>query len=155
MQQPSETLPLKGLHLPEAPSWFPLTPAWWASFAGLAVVTAFTIWLVKRHRAHRVAKNAALKLIVKQTTPSQAMEVVRQVAFSYYDRKQLASLTGEAWYQFLDKELGNTRFEPNSESWQSALYTGKPLPKEIDFIADCEYWIRHALPPKKRGQVSD
>ncbi|WP_394244206.1 DUF4381 domain-containing protein [Vibrio astriarenae] len=155
MQQQADTLPLKGLHLPDAPSWFPLSMAWWLTLFTIIVLSMLTFWLLKRRRTQHAPKRTALKLITQQQTPSQAMEVVRQVAFSYYSRQEFAALTGSAWYDFLDAELGSDRFKPKSELWQSALYMSNEKVEELDYITDCEYWIRHALPPKRRGGKSE
>ncbi|MGL6260847.1 DUF4381 domain-containing protein [Vibrio sp. WXL103] len=150
MQQAPDTLPLKGLHLPDAPSWFPLTAAWWLSLAGIIVLIGLGTWLLRRHQRRILPRNTALKLVKMQTSPSAAMEVLRQVSFSYFSREQLASLHGDAWYQFLDNKLGDARFVPRIEQWQAALYQPTSEQDVSSFIADCEHWIRHALPPKSR-----
>lgn len=150
MQQAPDTLPLKGLHLPDAPSWFPLTAAWWLSLAGIIVLLGLGTWLLRRHQQRVLPRNTALKLVKIQTSPSAAMEVLRQVSFSYFSREQLASLHGEAWYQFLDRQLGDERFVPRIADWQAVLYRPQSEQDVSSYIADCEYWIRHALPPKSR-----
>ncbi|MDR9830062.1 DUF4381 domain-containing protein [Vibrio sp. FNV 38] len=152
MQPPSETLPLKGLHLPDVPSWFPFSTAWWLTFATIIICICLSLWILKRYQQHRLAKNTALKLVAHQSNPTQAMEILRQVAFSYYPRHQLASLTGHQWYEFLDEELGSVKFTSKSEIWQSMLYTENLDADPNELVGDCEYWIRHALPPKKRGR---
>lgn len=42
----TSTLPLQPMHLPDAPSWFPLAWGWWALIAGafLLVLIVILIW---------------------------------------------------------------------------------------------------------------
>ncbi|MCU8167968.1 DUF4381 domain-containing protein [Vibrio vulnificus] len=148
----STPLELQPLILPAVPSWFPLAWGWWASFASVVValllLTAFFLWRKKRLKA----KRAALKLFVKPITPhtpSSAIELLRQAALCYYTREAIASLHGEQWYQFLDLQLGETRFSDKMPLWQAALYQNKHGEHDSELVNDCLVWVEKALPPKR------
>lgn len=98
------------------------------------------------------AKRAALKLFVKPITPhtpSSAIELLRQAALCYYPREAIASLHGEQWYQFLDLQLGETRFSDKMPLWQAALYQNKHGEHDNELVNDCLVWVEKALPPKR------
>ncbi|MCW8345711.1 DUF4381 domain-containing protein [Vibrio sp. ZSDZ65] len=121
----SHPLELSSLTLPTAPSWWPLGPGWWISALALAFIIVCSIFWYRRNKQKTRAKRAALNLfkIERHTlTPSSAIEVVRQAALSYYPRQDIAKLSGQSWYQFLDSQLAENVFSPNQALWNQALY---------------------------------
>ncbi|NLS11750.1 DUF4381 domain-containing protein [Vibrio sp. SM6] len=148
------TLALDPLVLPHAPSWFPLAWGWWATLAFVVITIIALILTVRIHRSRRKAKRTALSLFAQgniATSPSAALELLRQAALCYYPRETIASLNGDAWYQFLDEQIGEARFMPKLEQWQAALYQTVSN-EECDnrtLIQDCYDWVAKALPPKR------
>ncbi|MFM2587187.1 DUF4381 domain-containing protein [Vibrio sp. TBV020] len=146
-------LPLNPMHLPEPPSWLPLSWGWWALIAGL-LVTTLTLYLFVRWRKKRLApKKTALRLLANGNKPSEAIELVRQAALCYFPREQIAQLTGKEWYTFLDSQLTTPRFSDNYDTWQQALYSKETVPGSDLLIQHCSEWVEQALPPKK-GMIS-
>ena len=116
--------------------------------AVLLLITVFFVWRRKRLKA----KRAALQLFLKPTTPhtpSTAIELLRQSALCYHSRAAIASLHGEKWYQFLDTQLGETRFSNKIALWQAALYQNVRSEHDAELIQDCQLWVEKALPPKR------
>lgn len=152
-QSLTNILALNPIHLPPSPSWWPL--AWgWISLVGCIFVALLLIYLIIRWRIKRIApKKTALRLLNPthgKLTPSDAIELVRQAAFCYFPRKEIAHLTGQEWYAFLDKQFGKPLFLPNALLWQQTLYQHTHSENEVKLIDDCYQWIQHSLPPKKR-----
>ncbi|NAX19578.1 DUF4381 domain-containing protein [Vibrio sp. V39_P1S14PM300] len=149
-QANSSLLPLNPMHLPDAPSWFPLAWGWWA-IAGTLVLAVLLFWmLMRRKKKHLAPKKTALRLLAANQHPSSAIELVRQAALCYFPREEIAKLTGKEWHAFLDSYLNTPLFEPNQEQWQRALYTKEPVASADMLVQHCAQWVNEALPPKKR-----
>lgn len=146
----SSLLPLNALHLPPAPSWFPLAWGWWAALAAV-VVSLFVILLLIRWNKKRLApKKTALRLLANGQKPSEAIELVRQAALCYYPREEIAQLTGKEWYDFLDSQMAQPCFVDHYDDWQQALYSKQPHHNAPLLIQHCSDWVAQALPPKRR-----
>ncbi|MBB4724093.1 DUF4381 domain-containing protein [Xanthomonas euvesicatoria] len=100
-----QSLPLRDVHLPPSPSWWPLAPGWWLVIAVVVLVmgSAWVWWWRQRQRQRRwlAAFDAEL---ARATTPAQrlaAVSVLLRRAARRVD-PQADRLQGEAWLQFLD-----------------------------------------------------
>ncbi|AZR32270.1 DUF4381 domain-containing protein [Xanthomonas vasicola] len=100
-----QSLPLRDVHLPPSPSWWPLAPGWWLVIAVIVLVIggAWVWWWRGRQRQSRwlAAFDAELQ---RATTPAQRLAAIsmllRRAGRSvdpHADRLQ-----GDAWLQFLD-----------------------------------------------------
>ncbi|WGV97862.1 DUF4381 domain-containing protein [Vibrio sp. YMD68] len=153
----SALLPLNDLQLPPVPSWFPLAWGWWGSAFAIIAVIALILGLMKWNKKRLAPKKTALKLLQQgqnQQNPSDAIELVRQAALCYFPREQIAHLTGQEWYVFLDSHLASPTFVPNANQWQQALYKKESIEEPQLLIEHCYQWVNEALPPKrgrKRG----
>lgn len=160
----TQPIPLKPLHLPTEPGIWPLPWGYWAILAVSIVTVLLLIWLTRSYKRKARAKKAALKLIESHngSTPSSALEIIRQAALSYFPREDIAKLSGDQWLAFLDSQLDNPRFKANSHRWQQALYR-KPTNIQTtngdntdgahadrELINDCLHWVQYALPPKRK-----
>lgn len=147
---------LNALHLPDAPTWWPLAWGWWAGAASIVLVVVIIMLVIRWKRKRMAPKKTALRLLnphLKQT-PSSAIELLRQAALCYFPREEIAHLTGNAWYTFLDTQVGRPLFVPNETVWQQALYQKQKIADADALVADCYQWVNDALPPKKRRPVS-
>ena len=114
---------LKDIHLPEPVGLWPIAPGWY----GLAVLVLLGI-LVLTYFIHRQHKNArakkqALQLLDTYKTQyvhdgnaqlmsSRISELLKQVALVYFPRREVASLHGEAWIEFLNNTSKGIDFNP-------------------------------------------
>ncbi len=141
-------LPLESLRLPLEPSAWPLAWGWWLIlFATLGLVFVLVYLLYRRQQQHR-AKKQALRQFSPTTNVIDAHNLMRQAAMSYFPRQEIAALTGESWYQFLDKQISKPMFVSKQDCWNNALYQSSEQSPEL--IADAKQWIAQALPPKGR-----
>lgn len=117
-----EQIPLRDLHLPEAIGWWPLAPGWWVLIA-LAVALLFVLLrLYLRTRARGAARRHALRQLDQLTADfeqhrnavtfsSDVSELLRRTMLAYAPRQEVAGLTGDAWLEWLDRDLDQPRFQ--------------------------------------------
>ena len=155
-------LPLRDIHLPEPVSWWPLAPGWW----GLAIVILLLIGLLflgrmlyRRGQLRREARQA-LQAIERQYQSHQddrqlaadLSALLRRVAISSSSRTEVASLTRDAWLDFLDRGVANSRFQKAFSSGVGRVLIEAPY-KPVATIEGttllklCAAWI-DALPHK-------
>ena len=115
-------IPLRDLHLPDAISWWPLAPGWWFV---IAVALVVLVYFLRRYRARR-ARGAARRYALRQLDVlvaefgqhgdavafSRGMsELLRRTMLAYAPRGEVAGLTGDAWIEWLDRDLDAARFQ--------------------------------------------
>ena len=111
-----DQLPLRDLHLPEPISWWPLAPGWWLV---IALVLFALGWLLlrawRKYQFHAPRRYAIRELATLEseylehrnpvTLGQQLSELLRRAMIAYAPRHEVAGLTGEAWLEWLDKDL--------------------------------------------------
>ena len=113
-----ESLQLQDIHLPESAGFWPLALGWWILIAiAILVATWVVIKVIKRAKKKRYQRiilgkfkilERKLKANPDNATVGEINTLLRQLAISYYPRREIASLTGGDWLHFLD-ESGDTR----------------------------------------------
>ena len=101
---------LHDFYQPPPPAWTPQTIGWYILFA-LAIITI--LWLmiraVRRWAANRYRRESLRELV---TLPmDQLSTLLKRTALVAWPRKQIASLNGPAWLQFLDASAGIDSFQ--------------------------------------------
>lgn len=150
-------LPLADIHLPDAPSYWPLAWGWWLAFAAIVLLFIAFFMLMKRRNQSLAAKKAALKQL-NTITDEQGLSAIntllKQAALSYYPRARVAPLTGEAWLMFLDQQLPEKKrgFTALQAQWLTGTYSNTTLTETE--LAQCKTvakrWLTHALPPQQK-----
>ena len=111
-----DQLPLRDLHLPEPIGWWPLAPGWWIV---IAIVLFALGWLLlrawRKYQFHAPRRYAIRELASVEaqylehrnpvTLGQQLSELLRRTMLAYAPRHEVAGLTGEAWLEWLDKDL--------------------------------------------------
>ncbi len=170
MNETAATLPLRDIHLPEPVSWWPPAPGWWLLIFAL-IVLGISIWLgIRRWQKKQRHRDSlkALKTIRAQfeqhrdvTTLLRELSVLmRRASISFYPRHTAASLTGDAWLQFLDDtsraRKNSNSFELGNGKWlATAPYLPNTATPDIDsaaLLALCERWL--SAQPNKRADVA-
>ncbi|MGI9627204.1 MAG: DUF4381 domain-containing protein [Longimicrobiales bacterium] len=163
MANVQEALP--GLHdivAPPAVSWAPGTVGW---ALVLAVLSALVGWgLVRRHRKnvanrYRVSALRELAAIERSWTDPGSRQgallaiptLLKRVALSFADRRQIASLTGEQWLGFLDRAYGGSGFQEGpGRALVSLAYEREPDPVDQEsvpaLLALVRIWIETHRP---------
>jgi hypothetical protein len=116
-----EQLPLRDIHLPEAIGWWPLAPGWWLLIAFALAAFALMLRWYLRKRARGAARRQALRQLVELTADyeqhrdatafmAQLSLLLRRSMLAYAPRDEVAGLTGDAWLEWLDRDLDAPRF---------------------------------------------
>ena len=158
---------LQNLHdiiSPHSASWLPPAPGWYA--LGLSIfllcswfsVQKYLTWKRNQYRREALKELGELQ---KQLTDSekyqqllpQLSELVKRTAIAAYGRSQIASLTGEDWFAFLDKTVATHLFtKGNGRLLQDCSY--QPPAQLLKFnneqVAGLQksvsYWIKKHQP---------
>ena len=116
-----QAIPLRGLHLPDAVGWWPLAPGWWLLGALLALGCGLLARAWLRRRAHAAARRKALRQLEESrsayayhgnpvTLGAEVSELLRRTMLAYAPRAEVAGLTGDAWLEWLDRDLDRPLF---------------------------------------------
>ena len=116
-----QAIPLRGLHLPEPVGWWPLAPGWWVLLAMLVVASVLLMRAWLRRRARSAARRRALRQLEESRAAyayhgnpvvlgAEVSELLRRTMLAYAPRSEVAGLTGDAWLEWLDRDLDIPRF---------------------------------------------
>ena len=117
---PQEILQLKDIHFPESPSIWPLAIGWWLLILLLLMVVIYLFFVIRNHsriQKHRKIlfnEYATLEQKLKDSPSKDLIAetniLLRRLALAYYPNQRVASLTGDAWLNFLNKTGQTDRF---------------------------------------------
>ncbi|MES9832936.1 MAG: DUF4381 domain-containing protein [Candidatus Thiodiazotropha sp. L084R] len=105
--------PLRDIRGIDPVSWWPLAPGWWLVLAGVLLLILVVVWLIRRRRLYplgRWQQDARRQLItLKQRikrepakpVANDLSELLRRIAIARCGREMTASLTDEAWLDWL------------------------------------------------------
>ena len=153
----SQELPLRDIHLPDPISWWPPAPGWWLLALGVLAVAIIVFTRLRRPKPGRSVKadsRLRLESLVReydqhrdaQRLLGDLSSLLRRVSLSFYDRTQIASLTGEAWLAQLDRALGGDDFSRGAgRALAAGPYRPNPQVDSAGLLALCRRWI-DALP---------
>jgi len=158
-----QSLPLRDIHMPEPMTWWPLAPGWWI-LLGLFCLLILAIFLLRRWliKQRKMPKRVALRELEKlqrdyqqhhnsQTLIQGVSILLRRFFITEYSRTQVASLTGEAWLQFLDQQLGKPQFTQG----EGRCLIEAPYRANVKFEVETLLKICHSIittqPVKKPG----
>ena len=156
---------LKDIQAPPEPAWWLIAPAHGIAI-GLAGVVVVCIWLIMRHRkANRLASLAELALADirscygrDQDTQRLALELskwLRQVSLLAFPERQVESLCGEGWLQFLDESLGAKPFTNGAgKAFGNQVYAQRAKLDAAQLVTLCEQWLT-AIKPLLRQRGRD
>ncbi len=148
-------LPLRDIHLPADISWWPPAPGWWL-FVGLILVTTLLCYWWYQRRLHlkfsaiNLAKEEFNAVREQYSTHQDHRQIVRELSIllrrlsiSTFPRVETASLTGNAWLQFLDGPMPATPFTSGAGRMLiDAPYRQEVKAKEIEpLFRLCDDWI--------------
>jgi hypothetical protein len=128
---PASLQNLNDIVLPATVDWWPLAPGWYFLFALLLIVLAWFgyrslhRWMNNRYRraALRELQLLADRIHATEERDANLRQIpilLKRTALSAYPRKQVASLTGDDWFHFLNSTVKNPSF---TESTANTLNT--------------------------------
>ena len=102
--------------VPDAPGWWPETPAWSLLAAWLIVMTGLGLWHWRAHRRrnrYRRDAEAELDAIMASGDDTrrapQIAVLLKRTALTVFPRERVASMTGAAWAEFLTRTANDDR----------------------------------------------
>ncbi len=157
---PGSLANLRDLVQPPDIAFWPPAPGLWIVAAACLAMLAVLAWrAVRRYRAaaYRRAAIAELEAVsagIEQNDPdavARISAVMKRVAMVEYGRDRIASLTGQAWAEFVAHEA-STGFDPATiYRLLTEAFDGRRKPEPSDLrllVGHAELWVRaHRTPP--------
>ena len=155
-------LKLRDIEAPSEPPWWLLAPAWLWLAAALCCMLAIAWWWARRRRTRRLLRVAHAELQGIHSdyrrdgdTRKLAHRVagwLKQVALLAYPDQQLQRASGDAWLQFLDRDLSGQPFSRGC----GRVFGQRLYMRDIDIdaeqvIALCERWL-DSIRPRLQGR---
>ncbi|QUN04642.1 DUF4381 domain-containing protein [Shewanella yunxiaonensis] len=144
---------LKDIRLPAEVGFWPPAPGIWALLIlSLMLIIALIVWLYLRHKRHlrqQAPAKAALQLLsqLDANDPQlmlQLSSLLKRCAISYGGREQVASLTGEDWYQYLDQALPIKMHGKFSRLLKSRYQPHSDTDTTRELLTLCQQWLQCA-----------
>lgn len=146
---------LRGYHMPDPISWWPLAPGWWLLLILLlGAGGALTWWSINRRARTAAARTARRELtrLRRELAASndstgfirQLSKLLRRYALAVFPRHQVAALTGDDWLLFLDAHGGNGQFHSGPGRQLIAAPYRPSVTGSVERLASLvEDWIEH------------
>ncbi|WP_299806460.1 DUF4381 domain-containing protein [uncultured Shewanella sp.] len=142
---------MQDIQTPAEIGLWPLAYGYWFSLVIIIVVSSLLIIWIRKRRQVGAAQRVALTELaaLDQNSPQFAVEVsslLKRAAMSYTSREQVAQLSGDNWYKWLNAQVNN----PQDELCQLlALRFQKAQLSEDEKVAlrqHAQSWLKTALP---------
>lgn len=161
---PASLQNLNDIALPPAVPWWPLANGWYFLLALSALALAWISyrslrrWIANRYRRAALRELQSLANEIQSTERRdsalrQLPVLLKRTALSVYPRSQVASLSGDHWYDFLNSQLGKAAFTGSSRSLLDRIsYSTGDLKRvnaqEVsDLLQAVKYWLTHHQSP--------
>ncbi|HMH14667.1 MAG TPA: DUF4381 domain-containing protein [Edaphobacter sp.] len=121
---------LHDYYQPVQPSWIPQTIGWYVLFAICALLFFwFSIHAIRRWLTNRYRREALRELAT--TTPAQFSALLKRTALAAWPREKVASLSGDAWLQFLGDVAATESFRsPPGNRIEELAFSGGTTSRE-------------------------
>ena len=162
---PTDSLPLRDIHLPDPVSWWPPAMGWW--FLLLAsVLVLWLLYIIIRKLLKPVLKKSAkaeLAVVIaayqqhqnKHLLIQQLSILLRRIGISYLPRNEIAGVSGMQWYEKINQLASNNQFSDDMIQLLSrGPYQQNPQLDEhsINTLIDqTEHWVSALT--KEKGSV--
>ena len=131
-------LPLRDVHEPVAPAWWPPAPGWWIVFGVVLLVALALAWLRwrRRWRALRAGDLFDRTVAAAQAGPGQVAAMSALLRRAARRRTpDAATLQGEAWLQLLDEGLQTPGFASGAgRLLLEGPFRGRLEPHEVEAL---------------------
>ena len=140
--------PLENLHgiiEPTSASIWPLAPIYWWGLLLLIVLAITSFYLFKRIKVARYKRTQALiklqQLKLEDANFITLNRLLKGIALIYFPREQVASLYGEAWFDFIQR-YSTVELFSGKESFLQHLYQYSEQPCSMDHFNEAKVWIK-------------
>ncbi len=141
---PNPLAQLNDIVAPSAPSFWPLPPVYWLLLTMVIIALLLLLFLWKKHKKQRIIQKNALQQL-QELQQSQANfvslnQLLKGVALAYFPRRQVASLHGGLWFDFLQSYAQSPLFG-NKQKFIERLYQQHDQPCSADDFVQARKWI--------------
>jgi len=146
---------LRDLHLPH-PFWALInTPIFWLALIACLLLAYFIFKQFRQYQNKMRYRKAALKQLIRIKTISSPEErlselniLLKQTALTAYKTEDVASLTGNAWINFLDRSARTDQFTQGPGKLLLAGPYSKTSPSDdlAKLVKLAEQWIKDHQP---------
>jgi len=160
---PASLQNLNDIVLPEAAGWWPLAIGWYFLFGLSLILLVWFIYTSIQRRIKNQYRRTALhqlQLLALDINRAEKREfalrqipiLLKRTALTAYPRKQLASLAGRRWHEFLNSKVSTPSFnESCCNSLDSISYSVGNLDnvtteEASELLQACEHWLKHHQP---------
>ena len=170
---PASLQNLNDIVLPASVSWWPLASGWYFLIALMLIALAWIGYRAIRRWIENGYRRAALhelQLLVqdiqdtekRNTGLRQLPVLLKRTALSIHPREQVASLSGEDWYDYLNSQIDKPAFTESDKSLLDSISYSTGDLNNIDsraqnaLIEAIRFWLNHHIHPSRRqdGQES-
>ncbi|CAG9297111.1 DUF4381 domain-containing protein [Celerinatantimonas diazotrophica] len=139
---------LKNIILPSQLETGPLALGWWIVIvvvSALLVVVGYLLWRYWRSgKQKRLALAEIKKFKDHPIHLDQLNKLLKRTALAYYPRAQVASLSGKAWFEFLNAQTRKNYFDEELiNHFIQDLYRNSSPASKQQIAAACQ-WLKHA-----------
>ncbi|KGP64275.1 hypothetical protein EP47_00020 [Legionella norrlandica] len=149
---------LRDIHLPEPIGWWPLAPGWYGLMILLLMIIIGITYFIYRKHVHALPKKQALNLLKiykeqyekdknTQLASARISELLKRVALVYYPRSEVASIHGEAWFEFLNNTSRGIDFKPVKSMLLDSPFKASETLDLNPLITRAEQWIKQRRVP--------
>lgn len=152
---PTQPLPLRDIHLPEAVSWWPPAWGWWLLVLAVVLAAGLAWWLLRRWPARRrtasLRRQALRELDAVEADyrasgdPRAAVAalsmLLRRLALSVAPREQVAGLAGEPWLDWLRSRCDDPTFRELAAVLAESPYHPDPEVDVPALLAGCRAFV--------------
>jgi len=145
---------------PPPVSWWPVAPGWYALAAVVTLGVLALLWRARRrslrdrYRQEALAELAALRAEARSVAGAVAgrMVLLKRTALSAYPRAEVASLSGPAWWRYLDDHVDEALFaaglgeECEAFAYRDTVESEGAAQRVERFDLAVEQWIRRHHP---------
>lgn len=138
-QAAQQTLELRDIHMPDAPSYWPLAPGWWFLII-IVCVLAYLLYKIIAKRNHRKQLNNLMQNQLqtiqsdykkhknKHKLAIEVSELLNRFVRHVLGDSNATSLSGKAWINYLNSQTEHSMFDKFEVELTQAQYM-----KDIDY----------------------
>ena len=145
---PTPSNPFEQIIIPaDVPSAWPPAPIYWLILAAIIAVIVFAVIFIKHNiNKQRMIKQALISLAQLQkdnASFAQLNQLLKGICLHYYPRAHVASITGQAWFTFLQEHnpQQNMPLFNDQQTFCRRLYKDNSACTEKDF-SSAQKWIK-------------
>jgi hypothetical protein len=143
MDDPASLQNLRDIVEPTPVSWWPPAVGWWilsVIVAAVGIVIALRAWRRWQANAYR---REALRELQSATNAVEIAAILKRTALCAFPRATIASLSGEAWSDWLRQTAGQEVPATVAETLEHGIYAETNRKEFADLASFVDLWIRH------------